>query len=273
MTESEWLSSTDPVAMLAYRRGDVGGGMGITSVSERRLRLFACAVERHRMNQYGQSYKDWPDRWAWLEAVEARAERGEPDTRSYSILGGTAMEVAELAARGNADILSPQSIKTAFLRDIFGNPFRPWVSWEEAKRMSPPRWTELAVRGGQCVQPEWLAWHDGTIPRLAQAIYDERAFDRMGILSDALTEAGCEDILNHCRGLARCTKCKGKGGWWRCPNCHGEWGGDVGPDCFVCSHPKLDRCECPDCHGTGWVKSAVPCVRGCWVIDTILGKE
>jgi hypothetical protein len=36
---------------------------------------------------------------------------------------------------------------------------------------------------------------------LAQAIYDDRAFDRLPILADALEEAGCTDadILNHCR--------------------------------------------------------------------------
>ncbi len=64
------------------------------------------------------------------------------------------------------------------LRDIFGNPFRPAIA-----------------------DPVWLAWEDGTVPALAQSIYDERAFDRLPILSDALEEAGCTntDILGHCR--------------------------------------------------------------------------
>jgi hypothetical protein len=51
------------------------------------------------------------------------------------------------------------------------------------------------------VSPAVLTWNGGTIPKLAQAIYDERAFDRMPMLADALEEAGCTDadILAHCR--------------------------------------------------------------------------
>ncbi|HTU88816.1 MAG TPA: hypothetical protein VMF69_01855 [Gemmataceae bacterium] len=41
------------------------------------------------------------------------------------------------------------------------------------------------------IDPAWLTWNDATIPKLAQAIYDERAFDRLPILAEALEEAGC----------------------------------------------------------------------------------
>ena len=60
-------------------------------------------------------------------------------------------------------------------RDIFGNPFRP-VNFD-------PRWRTSDTIG------------------LARAIYDERAFDRLPILADALMDAGCEDeqIIAHCR--------------------------------------------------------------------------
>jgi hypothetical protein len=61
------------------------------------------------------------------------------------------------------------------LRDMLSNPFRPVV-------FGPARFTE-------------------TVKHLAQTIYDERAFDRLPILADALEEAGCTDadILAHCR--------------------------------------------------------------------------
>ena len=65
------------------------------------------------------------------------------------------------------------------LRDIFGNPFRP-VS----------------------AAPSWLAWNDGTVRKMAQAIYDERRLSELPLLADALEDAGCTnpDILSHCRG-------------------------------------------------------------------------
>jgi hypothetical protein len=65
------------------------------------------------------------------------------------------------------------------LRCLFGNPFRPM----------PP------------VNPSWLRWKNGTLGKIAQAIYDERRYEEMPILADALDEAGCTapDILQHCR--------------------------------------------------------------------------
>ena len=90
-----------------------------------------------------------------------------------------------------------QRKQTFLLRDIVSNPFRPIA-----------------------LDPAWLAWNDATLVKLAQAIYDIRAFERMPELADALEEAGCTNtyILNHCRGEG-------------------------------------------------------PHVRGCWVVDLILGKQ
>jgi hypothetical protein len=68
-----------------------------------------------------------------------------------------------------------REIHRRFLDDIFGNPYRP-VAFD-------PRWrTSDAVA-------------------LAQAIYDDRAFERLPILADALMDAGCEDeqVVGHCR--------------------------------------------------------------------------
>jgi hypothetical protein len=47
-----------------------------------------------------------------------------------------------------------------------------------------------------------LAWQGGTVARVARAIYEDRRWEDMPLLDDALEEAGCTDqtILDHCRG-------------------------------------------------------------------------
>ena len=69
----------------------------------------------------------------------------------------------------------PMQWHIGLLRCIFGNPFRPIVA-----------------------DPAWLT---PTVQAIAAAIYQDRAFDRLPILADALEEAGCTnaDVLLHCR--------------------------------------------------------------------------
>ena len=66
-------------------------------------------------------------------------------------------------------------LQLQLLRDIFGNPFRPVT-----------------------VDPRWRT--ADTAP-LARGIYEDRAFDRLPLLADALMDAGCDDehVLAHCR--------------------------------------------------------------------------
>jgi len=92
--------------------------------------------------------------------------------------------------------------------------------------------------GKQDKWSDWLTLNDGLIRKIAQAIYEERRFEDMPVLADALQEAGCEnaDILNHCRGWGLVQASPGKGMVWR--------------------------------RGV-----ATTHVRGCWVIDLLLGKE
>jgi hypothetical protein len=68
----------------------------------------------------------------------------------------------------------------AALRDVVGNPFRP----------------------APALDPGWLAWNGGTVRKMAQLIYDDRPFDRLPILADALEDAGCSapELLGHLRG-------------------------------------------------------------------------
>lgn len=65
-------------------------------------------------------------------------------------------------------------------RDIFTNPFRPLPA----------------------IDPTWLAWNGRTVAKLAEDIYDQKRFEDLPILADALEDAGCADaaLLEHLRG-------------------------------------------------------------------------
>jgi hypothetical protein len=207
--------------------------------SQRKLRLFAVACCRRIQHVFPDQAKiesrlsaaeRYADGLATTEALRREHRRmalfGEdathPDASYAACLAQLSCEMAAL--RGFANLVTPKlgllgrlrqfirrrpapepsrDVPTEYkterlahcdlLRDIFGNPFRPITC-----------------------DPEWRT---STVLALAQGIYDERAFDRMPILADALQDAGCDnaDILDHCRGSG-------------------------------------------------------PHVRGCWVVDLVLGK-
>jgi len=152
-----------------------------------------------------------PDR-VTVEAVEQLAEEPTNSVKLDTIRGEASLEVDLLAcenAFGAAwwaieelpmampDWKNERLPQASLLRDIFGNPFHPVT-----------------------INVNWLTWKDGAVRKSSQSIYDERAFNRMPILADALADAGCDnkDILSHCRGNS-------------------------------------------------------PHVKGCWVVDLVLGKE
>jgi hypothetical protein len=84
-----------------------------------------------------------------------------------------------LHAAGRASEEAARTAVTALLRDVLGNPFR-------------------RVK----IKRSWLKWDGGTVPNMARAVYEGRAFDRLPVLADALEEAGCTDagLLGHLRG-------------------------------------------------------------------------
>lgn len=113
--------------------------------------------------------------WAWAARAAYLTARGEIKAATQMVWKA-ALEVAT----GQSD---PQwarqaagdPVRAALLIEIFGNPFRP-VTCEPS-------------------------WKEGKVAQLAEAIYTERAFERMPILADALEESGCtnEEVLVHCR--------------------------------------------------------------------------
>jgi hypothetical protein len=165
--------------------------------SDRKLQLTACAYCRsvwqlmgkasRKAVLLGEQMADEPVNESYREAVVRAAIDA---VCRFEEGGGDFFMAADMAYRlphrmgwyavewtiGNWS--PPLASGVPIVREIFGNPFCP-VSFD----------------------PAWLTWHTGVIPKLAQGIYDGRAFDRLPILADALEEAGCTnaDILNHCR--------------------------------------------------------------------------
>ena len=133
------------------------------------------------------------------EEYDVAAWALQPDPfRAASAANYFSARTVRLGSKGNRQTrkvawFNEMVVQGILLRDIFGNPFRPVA-----------------------LEPAWLT---STVLALASGIYEERAFDRLPILADALMDAGCDhaDILDHCRGDG-------------------------------------------------------PHVRGCWVVDLILGK-
>jgi hypothetical protein len=125
---------------------------------------------------------------ARVAEAEARAASWAASAeRTYVVAGAVAWAAGDAAARadeiggrgGGAGGPPEHQAQADLLREVFGNPFRP----------SPP--LPAAV----------LAWSDGIVVRLAQALYEARDFSNIALLADALSDAGCADeaLLAHCR--------------------------------------------------------------------------
>jgi hypothetical protein len=229
MTEAEWLAATDFWPMHEHL-------WDVARSRPRKYRLVSCAICRlicqdhpdkriHRLLDLAEAFADDPSAEEALRnslgAVEDAlgAERSmmwaacdteveDYDTNEVARLVSFAQDREsdrwteehpevrgeERDAGIRHAILRANSAGAIYIHEVFGNPFRPVTL--------PP------------------AWRTPDVTALATAIYEERAFDRLPILADALEDAGCTDaaILDHCRGPG-------------------------------------------------------PHVRGCWVVDLILGKE
>ncbi len=217
MTEAEWIGHAVPGLMLRFL-GDAAG--------ERRLRLFTCNCADlvwHAMLGRGVP-RVLELAWAAADGLFPRSELEVltpppasgpvadlyadqvlqvacrpplPDTVAVSRRNVESLAVLLAADAGRdtaqASIASRTTLSN-FLRDIFGNPFRPVT-------FSP-------------------SWRTSTAVTLAAQMYESREFGAMPILADALQDAGCDsaDVLDHCRGEG-------------------------------------------------------PHVRGCWVVDLVLGKK
>jgi hypothetical protein len=186
MTEAEWMDADDPLPMLEFVRG---------KVSDRKLRLFAAACFRRL-----DALLPDPRQRRGIEALEQLAEgavtldecrgptaevrraipRDDP-TDDLQYVGlmlyreFCTSSIARHAVHASDGSAGERREQARLMRCIIGCPFRPVA-----------------------FHPGWQASDAGP---LARPIYDERAFNRMPELADALEAAGCDDaeVLGHCR--------------------------------------------------------------------------
>jgi hypothetical protein len=225
MTEGEWLASTDPQEMLVFllRRSPAtvtdlwwvaataarrGSGW------ERKVRLYACGWSRH----------------FWREIPDERLRNALDITEQYAdgLAGAKAFRKARrqagaayLTAMASEGQDAWRTKVAASVLDSMSLRFLPgWNPHKDGERsIRSPEGERLSQElsryqcgllrdlfGPLCfrsisIDSRVLAWKECTVVKLAQAIYDERSFNLLPILADALEDAGCHDadILSHCR--------------------------------------------------------------------------
>jgi hypothetical protein len=214
MTEGEWwtCNPTELSEMLTFLHGK--------RASTRKVWLFACACCRGVWPLLTD-----PRSRAAVEAAERYADGLVPGETLEAARGDVGDAIAEGGKLGALSVMAHR----ATLSEAMGN---PWVAASAAfSSLLDPSWRLERFRftkklsNGQrrgifdvsarlrdifgplpfrpvSIDQTVLGWNDRTVQRVAQAIYDERDFDRLPILGDALEDAGCDDeeILRHCRG-------------------------------------------------------------------------
>lgn len=203
MTEVEWLECADPDEMLAFLRG---------KGSDRQVRLFAvaCCYRIRSLFPHGdaldavqiaEQYADgvasdidrlkakWVARKQWAKVSASIAFVQYPLWMAKAATIRRPWEIvefnsaAEVSARATDQghmaeaqaLLELHQAEPSLIRDVFGNPFH-FVNIADS-----------------CLTPP--------VVTLAQTIYNQRSFERMPELADALEMAGCYDVevLRHCR--------------------------------------------------------------------------
>ncbi len=287
MNEQQWLAENDDPGRMLNLIHSRWIESAYNGVSPRKLRLFVAAACRDSVSRtHGPEIRA-------LAALETLADEGPgdaelavsqawgPGTIRFPRPGIAIGTMAGAWAHAQLMVEPPMSkghriFRCSALRCIFGNPCRPLPLW----RQETP--AGLGPIGDW--KTSWLAWNDGAVRKMAEEIYggeeicifcDGSGLDLLKscdccegsgkvaapfqshllpLLADELERAGCDDaaILDHCRNwdLMPCpTVCKKVNGTYRVAS------GEI----------------CPTCQGSSGGVPA-PHVRGCWVVDLILGK-
>jgi hypothetical protein len=228
MAEKEWLEGTDPSALLGVLKG---------RASVRKCQLYLCGGCRHIAHLFFRrgslTAVEVAERFADGEASIEELERAEwaaelailgfelenthlPDTDPWRM--DVVPRLVELGAvpeavlsRGEWQVDERIRLRLGAAAELamycaLWSLTRSESEWQArlSRRVDwPGRWLSDCVFGNPFrpvqLNPSWLT---PAVCSLSRTIYDERRFEDLPILADALEEAGClhSDILNHCRG-------------------------------------------------------------------------
>jgi hypothetical protein len=227
MTEAEWLDPTcDEEEQRLYFLDELGLLKG------RKLRLFGCACLREVWDEL--PFEELREAILTCERFADGVATVEELSAASRTAGDLYVGVGDIAADFSTQIIrdlchlepwfqmgeGPSSGVSAVVAELRSDDRTPWhVVQKQARQRFCHYFREVFGNPFRLV-PLPSEWRTEIAVALANAIYADRAFDRMPILADALEEAGCDslDVLNHCR-------------------------------------------------------SGGPHVRGCWVVDAVLGKQ
>lgn len=197
MTEAEWITCTDPTPML-----DVFWG----KASQRKRRLLIVGLCRHTwklISERGQRSVEVAERFADGHATAQELEQARWTADSNSVEEDGLHQQAEL------DGCLPRSLEDdeLFLQQLDYRRDRLHAAmlahtctfpdeWLDRRELSAVGLCKIAADLVRCISgnpfhpvtidPTWLACNESTIPKSALSIYQERTFDHLPILADAL---------------------------------------------------------------------------------------
>jgi hypothetical protein len=222
MTEAEWLRCADPSRMLEHLPA---------KVSERKLRLFGCAVCRlvwhvftdERSRRAVEVVERYADGFSSREEM-AEAERDAEVARGLAVgpfsdaprrHRSRAGRCTSWAAYSLTNVPEGDDVYRKLLLHMEDAPAYA-LDAQRGRCRENRRLGAIVLRdivGNLFQQPvinrAFLAYNAGNVANLARAAYDERIMpsgelesQRLAVLADALEDAGCADadILGHLRG-------------------------------------------------------------------------
>lgn len=273
MTEQEWLVCEDPRAMYAVVNDSAKWYYNGFALTDRRWRLLACAMQAF-YSDYASSVDDLISRREVITIIDkARlwADTGKkpaiPDNY-YVTLEPAHLGVDGLIIKPIYGVIEPTDVEANrkfadLFREVIGNPFRR-QKWSTCEYCYGEGWRTKVDHDNPGSSIKKLCRKCGPkrdVLSIAQQIYDTQDYAGMPILADAMEEAGCEPTV-------------------RCPKCEGTGSINLGPAGVFCTCKPVVWGK-DYCRGSGYVTNPIlehlrggnTHVRGCWVLDLILGKE